>query len=74
MNCPKCDSDQVRTFSQFNEDIQKWEWFNGCNKCDWVNINLAQTELHKEELKLLKQGRVITPEDDAKLRAGEPVV
>jgi len=59
MNCPKCESDQIRSFSKWNENLKIWEWMDGCNNCDWEQINIELTQLKKEERIALANGETL---------------
>lgn len=46
--CPQCNSDNIRTFSQFNRNEDVWEWWNGCNKCEYETRDPDEEKLHPE--------------------------
>lgn len=48
MECPECESQSVRTFSNFNEDEDRWEWLNGCNDCTWEARNEDEEKKHPQ--------------------------
>ncbi len=46
--CPECKSGDVRTYSNFNKEEDRWEWRNGCNNCTWEIRNEEEEKLHPE--------------------------
>jgi len=48
MECPDCGSKNVRIYSQFNKESDRWDWMNGCNECDWQSRNEDEEKLHPE--------------------------
>lgn len=48
MKCPDCGSEDIRTFSNFNKDTDRWDWINGCNNCPWEQRNEEEEKLHPE--------------------------
>ncbi len=48
MECPKCHSKDIRTFSHFSKELDQWTWLNGCNNCPWEIRNEEEEKLHPE--------------------------
>ncbi len=48
MECPECNSKDIRTFSNFNTESDRWDWINGCNSCPWEQRNEKEEKLHPE--------------------------
>lgn len=46
--CQGCGSDQLRTYSSFNNEADRWEWWKGCNKCDWQSRDEDEEKNHPE--------------------------
>ena len=46
IECPKCGSKRIRTYSQFVDD--KWIWKKGCNDCPWETRDEDEEKLHPE--------------------------
>jgi len=46
--CPECGSSNVRTFSIFKEANDIWEWWKGCNNCNWEARDEDEEKKHPE--------------------------
>lgn len=46
--CPQCSSIKLRTFSNFNEKTNVWEWWKGCNDCTWQARDTDEEKKHPE--------------------------
>ena len=63
MECPDCESTDIRTFSNFNESSDRWEWLNGCNNCPWEKRNEDEEKLYSDKEKKVEKPQVQKDEE-----------
>lgn len=67
MKCPECNSQNVRTFSNFNKETDRWDWMNGCNNCDWEARNEEEENLHPEYYSRMEDSPAMINSQDIKV-------
>jgi len=47
-SCPDCGGNNLRTFSLFKDKDDRWEWWKGCNICNWEGRDEDEEVKHPE--------------------------
>ena len=68
MRCPKCKSKDIRTFSKFNDEDDRWDWMKGCNDCPWESRDIEEEKKHPEYYTRMQDSPAKINSEDIKIK------